>query len=475
MRPIVPPSEIARLDLLTMKNQALSSFELMKKVSLACAESLIHDLEVWKHGLIQVVCGPGNNGGDGYCIAQYLKQAGCSVEILAALPPKSKDCKNAKRFCSVVPSKSLNPSASVIIDAVFGNQSRAPLTGVLPGLFEQIKKSKAMKIAIDVPTGMCANTGACDRLAFRADYTLCIAFPKTGFLKAVSMDHLGFVEFIDVGFERPQKAEGVVIEANDFALEKRRPSAYKKSRCIVLAGSLHSPGAAFMSAEAAGRSGCGYVSLALAQPDSQIAIGLKEASFQYLPRWSVNQINQADCLVIGPGGAPHDLSFLAEVNIPVVVDGDGLTSQLETIPPKSPQILTPHPLEAGRLLGCSREEVLRDPRQAAEEISKRYRRAVYLKSSPCFLVGIGLCELDFLNILKCYVNMSSQPAFATAGSGDVLSGLLGGMIAQCGFSEGVKNAIAFHIALGRVLRNHRGSIASDQPLLFDRVFKNLYA
>jgi NAD(P)H-hydrate epimerase len=258
-----------------------------------------------------------------------------------------------------------------------------------------------------------------------------------------------------------------MLEWTDYSLSRDR-SQHKKARVNVFGGSAKSPGAAYLSAEAAQRVGAGYVRLYFSDFGGS-RISLREASFQYHPQWKWSDLEAADAVVCGPGGVPKNFQKLLRLAAPQVYDASALVSEKFWFQKKSEgfRILTPHPGEAARMLKVSVEEILGDELGAAQELSRRTQSAVYLKSQPAFLV--------FPDREQYYVNLSLHPGFGTAGSGDVLAGILGGHLALQAKNpeEAVISSIAFQQALGREMGLSEGWISSDQLGLFQAAFRRL--
>lgn len=231
------------------------------------------------------------------------------------------------------------------------------------------------------------------------------------------------------------------------------------------------PGASVLAAEAGARIGAGYSTLFFSK-GSQTKLRVKDASFIFKSRWTMKDILSQTALVVGCGGKPGARFKVLKLQTPMVLDASAL-SEASAADLKSwrkskcPILLTPHPGEAAKLLKTSPQKVEADRMGALDELVKLTGQSVYLKGSPALL--------KFKGDSKTYVNLSAVPAFATAGSGDTLSGILGGILAQgsLGFEESVISGIAFHQALGTLLQNVEGSISSDQLTLFSETFKKL--
>lgn len=480
MRPFVTPDQMAALDIETMKSLGLSSWQLMKLVAKKMAERFVEEASV--NSKVLVLAGPGNNGGDAYCFAKFLKDKKYQVEVMEVLPASSSDCKQAKKLWK---KKCISVNASLdgfdyLVDGVFGNRGKARLDKQLSYLFSQVNKSKSVRIALDVPSGFDSLTGDAHKHAFQADLCYCVAFPKEGFLKPKLQNLFGSIVFIDVGFERPEQYNLVCLEDEDFRLKRLPATKHKTGRCAVLAGSSETPGAAFLAAEAAFRTGVGYVKLFFAKPPTKFKLSLEQASFMYSWDWSVEKLQNQDALVLGCGGLPSNWTKLDSISKPQVWDADVFRSwpKNKKLQSKVPRILTPHPGEAALLLNWKLEKVLSDPLAAAQAIVKKTKQSVYLKSFPailCFAENVVTWDSSSMTHMN-YVNLYANPALGKAGSGDVLSGLMGGFISQEEepFAQSVINALVFQRTVAEQMRDSaRASLSSDQLKYFSQSFQKL--
>lgn len=465
MRPVLNLSQLKQLDKEVCRTQGISSWDLMKRVAHDMAQ--VYLSEISENEDCIVLCGPGNNGGDGYCFAEFLRQNSRSVKVLEVYPAQSEEAKKAQAFCRAPRIEQLPDEKYVAVDAVFGISGRDVLEDSLCRILRRAQSRASIRISLDVPTGLNVETGVFHPEGFVSDFCYSVAVVKESFLRKEVLERLGQIRWIDGDFGNLPDTELQLIEERDFSIERQR-SRHKTGRCLVFAGSSKSPGAAFLAAEAAQRVGCGFVRLYFADKDSP-PIELKQASFQYHPRWTWSEIEEADSLCVGPGGYPEDFWVMGNfpASIPRVMDADAL-DQIRVASGESLQILTPHPGEAARLLSVDVREVLEAPLESARALSRLSKSVVYLKSQPAFLV--------FPDSKTSYVNLSLQPALGTAGSGDVLSGIMAGLLAQSPqerASSALISAVAFHISLAEVLEDFPAALSSDQLGLFSEAFKRL--
>ena len=474
MREFVSAQQMQESDRRTMQKLRLDSYALMQKVTDEMLDYFSSEALSKKD--ILFLCGPGNNGGDGYSLAEKLKTLGRKVWIFEVLKPRSNECIRAAkksrgtRILDLGSFLKKKKSHLIIVDAIFGYQGRSDLPGPISKLLEKVNVAKAFRIALDLPTGIESDTGRFHQNSFLADLSLCVGFPKMSFLNEAVAEFLGQVVWIGDFFVRPKNISTqkfFAIEKEDFIFSNRSRASHKSQfgKCGIIGGSFETPGAAFLAAEAAHRVGAGYVNLFLAR-SQKFEFNLKTASFLFKKNWKPADLKGMSSLVIGCGGAPKKFDFKS-IRVPAVLDADMLQDLKAVQKISAPLILTPHPGEAARMLKTDTQKILKNRIQSLDELVEKSRQAVYLKGAP----GI----LKFYKDQNYYVNLSINPIFAKAGSGDILSGILGGFLAQRprDFKSTILSGLIFQQTLGEVMRDQRASIASDQLLSFSEAFKRL--
>lgn len=483
MRPLVSVEEMKKCDRETMRVLGCDSFSLMKKVSDQMTEVLVSLYLPKPPSKILILTGPGNNGGDAFCLAQKLVEMSYSVFVYEVFASSSPDCLKAKsEFKGQMISELIE--SDFIIDGIFGLMGSAEINSGLSSLMRQVNSKNAFRIALDIPTGISAKASVSHPDSFCADLSLCVGFPKLCFLNPQVLQYCGAIEYIDPGFTRPSDSEYMAIERSDFLGAARTALSHKKAHLGVIAGSLQGPGAAFMAAEAGSRMGVGYSHLYFAKPESSLEISFSNASFLYSPVWEWKDLRAMDVVVAGCGGLPQGAEEnLNQLALPQVLDADVFSEFSFSSLSLSPfRILTPHPGEAARVLNCSVEEILKDPFASARRLSQRTSAHIYLKTIPGILVfreDQSSLQLESLpNIIgphMNYVNLSANASFATAGSGDVLAGILGGSLAswQTRPAQAVISALVFQWEIGNILRTTSASISSDQLQIFSQAFSRL--
>lgn len=435
---------------------------------------------------IVVVCGGGNNGGDGYVLARFAQAAGLTVTVLAATPPESLrgDARQAHADWKasggrVRPFESaLLLDGEVIVDALLGTGLREPVRADAARVIDALNAASRPIFALDVPSGLDSDTGEPQGAAVRAECTVTFVGLKTGLFVGRGPEHAGTVFFDDlevsVPEQRPEFAPRLerIVEAEiTAALPRRARTAHKGDfgRVLVVGGGPGMPGAIRLAGEAALRVGAGLVTVAAA-PENAAGIVAGRPELICLPLHDAGGLaeamERADVIAVGPGlgrsrWAESVLAAVLRASQPLVVDADALNLIAEQAQGSTESrrradwILTPHPGEAARLLGVSTGDVQHDRLKALEALADRYGGTIVLKGAGT-LVGArgripGLCE-------------RGNPGMATAGMGDVLTGATAGVLAQCGDPwTAARVAVLVHAMAGDVAARggERGLLASD--------------
>lgn len=410
---------------------------------------------------IAVVCGRGNNGGDGFVVARYLLQAGysnISVFTLSASEQFSADAKAHFDLLSAlgVSIVQLDEGASVdwdtfdwIVDAMYGTGLSRPIAGFDQVLIHAINQSKANVLSIDTPSGIDSLTGRILGSAIQADITVTLACPKPGLYLNQGKAHTGQVHCVDIGIPTqlieadPSPIQLMTPQLVASKLPRRQAVSHKYTygHVLVIAGCNAMPGAGQLACEAALRSGAGLVTLASPQGALDALTLWPELLRLSLPGDILKEshvpliqqaLSKVNTLVIGPGlgQAPETQTalslllgdLLTTFQGTLVLDADAL-NYLATAPRALHQraIITPHLGEAARLLKTDTQTIESNLLEAAEQLSVTYAATVVLKSASTV---VATSDGAF------YINPTGNPGMATAGSGDVLSGIIGGLCAQ---------------------------------------------
>jgi len=405
-------------------------------------------------GRIAVVCGKGNNGGDGLAAARLLRQAGRDVDVLLVWPGEWLQG-DAKAMLKQLPGPAPEEfgedrlkGAHVIVDAVLGTGFEGAPRQPVDKVIAAINAAKARVIAADVPSGVNASTGQVEGEAVAALATATFHRGKPGLWISPGKRHAVIVEVIDIGIPRgaPGEADVALVGPEVLRDIPRRgadSTKFTSGNVVVIGGSRGLSGAPSMAALAAMRAGAGYVTVAAPRSlELAFAARLLEAMFVGLPDGegaltaesledAVQAIHRADAVVVGPGiGRTPDAQALVRalverVDVPLVLDADGLNAmagRLEDLRQRRwPTVLTPHAGELGRLLEVDSQAVAARRLHHAAAASARSKALVVLKGDDTLVAAPAG---------RVAVSRGGAPALATAGTGDVLSGVVAAMLAK---------------------------------------------
>ena len=414
---IFSPEQIRAWDQYTMEHEPISPEKLMERAASKCVEWIREHMP--RQEKFVIFCGPGNNGGDGKIMGKMLEDRGQRVEIhgVGDKPPLPKD--------------------AVIIDALFGTGLSRPLEGEAAETVTHINNSGLDVISIDLPSGLMPH---CD-LAVKATYTLSFQTPKLAFFMSENEQYVGEINILDIGLSDAYYNHTIArfettghAEAKQLKKDRSR-FAHKGTmgHAALVAGSYGMLGAAILAARACLHSGVGKLSCFVpekAYPIMQVAV--PEVVYQIDKNENIVTDFPADAkfqsLGIGPGWGIHEeqvnlLRRIFHLDIPLVIDADALNllaahpSLIAEIPKDS--MLTPHPKEFERLFGKTEHDI--------DRIERAMQKAVELQ---VYIIVKGHRTLIATPAGVGYFNMSGNPGMATAGSGDVLTGILTGLLAQ---------------------------------------------
>ena len=372
---------------------------------------------------VRFLCGPGNNGADGYAAAILAQRWGAETDVIAVYPPRSPACIH---FAGQWAREGFDGRPDVWVDAVFGSGFRPGDDPEMERLKREIASSGAPVVAADVPSGLDADTGRAARWAIPATITVTMGFWKPGLLFGDGPDLCGEVRLAELGFEAPEGAP-LLLEPRDAAAgyPPRRRNAHKNTygHLLVLAGSEGMAGAAAMCAKAALRGGAGLVTVACPRacvpPVQAIVPEAMCVPTEEIRDWQA-VFRGKTAVAAGPGyrGGAEDIEAVLRSGLPAVLDAGALgilarEEELRSL--LSPiHVITPHPGEAKRLIPGLPE----DPLEAARALARLGAVAVY-KGHSTVIAGKGVA-----------VSRSGCPGMAKGGSGDALTGLIGGLLCQ---------------------------------------------
>jgi NAD(P)H-hydrate epimerase len=470
-------AQVRALDSHAIHERGIPGYTLMKRAGEAALRYLRTRWPM-AHRIV-IVCGGGNNGGDGYVLGRFAQAAGLTVTLLAAVPPEqlegdarlaSEDFRNSGGQIHAFSSELLK--GDVIVDALLGTGLRGGVREDLGRVIEGINSTGRPVFALDVPSGLDSDTGAPLGQTVRADCTVTFVGLKTGLFIGDGPEFAGTVFFDDLEIEPPateafEPGLERIVDSEILRALPRRPRASHKGnfgRVLIIGSGVGMPGATRLSGEACLRVGAGLVTVAVAPENvAAISAGRPELICLHLTGANVlaDAIEKAEVIAIGPGlgrtpWASEALGAVLATDKPLVVDADALNLIAEQrVPARDNWILTPHPGEAGRLLDISTEQIQADRLAALDRLVDRYGGTVVLKGAGT-LVGAkgripGLCE-------------RGNPGMASAGTGDVLTGAVAGILAQCRDAWlAARVGVLVHAMAGDAAARtgERGLIASD--------------
>jgi ADP-dependent NAD(P)H-hydrate dehydratase / NAD(P)H-hydrate epimerase len=440
--PLYGSSAARQLDARATEQLGGDGYLLMRRAGLAAWQYLL--LHWPQAQRIVVVCGPGNNGGDGYVLAQLARRSGRSVQVvhLRSHLPRSE---LAQRACTeyiaaggqVELFRTALPPADVVVDGLFGiGFTRAP-DPESSALIEAINAQAAPVLALDVPSGVDADTGAAPAIAVVADRTLQFIARHAGLYTGGALECTGALDLdaLEVpvaSFEQVAiSAELLGTDALALWLPPRRRNTHKgeSGRVLCVGGDHGSGGAILLCAEAALRSGTGLLSVATRaahvaallarRPEAMVRAVESEQDLPPL-------LERADCIALGPGLGQGEWSravfrLAMEAGKPLVIDADGLNLLAATPKLLHDAVLTPHPGEAARLLDTDAGDVQRNRFAAAQRIADRFGAAVVLKGAGTIIAAPGHTP----RLLE-----AGNPGMAVGGMGDVLTGVIAALRGQ---------------------------------------------
>jgi len=515
---IVTASEMQELDRVIINSVGIPAEVLMERAGLGVAENIMKYYPKKTYKKVLVICGPGNNGGDGMVCARYLWDKGYEVKV-ALLTEKEKYKGEALTNLKIlenlkIPLEEVKEKTQlknllnsflpdIIVDAIFGTGLKRNIEGFYKEVIEKINeyrvKNEIKVVSVDIPSGISADNGEILGIAVKADLTVTFELPKIGHFFYPGKEYTGKLEVVPIGF--PSK----IIETSDLKREYLDLSWAKKvfkprkgythkgtfGHVLILAGSRGKSGAGALCALGALKGGAGLVTLASTKSLQKIycslipeilTAGFEENEKGEIGYGSLEEVleiaKNKSVLVVGPGlGLSEDVKrllfeLLSKLNIPLVIDADALTLLSENPEIlknyKALKVLTPHPGEAVRLLKVSKDEIMRDRLKAAENLSEITDSIVVLK---------GPHSIVYSPDGRCGISSIDEPGLSQGGQGDVLSGLIGAFISQ-GYEPfiGTCFAVFLHGKAGSYLRENLGPFgytATDVAEAIPKVLKEI--
>ncbi|MBI4857641.1 MAG: NAD(P)H-hydrate dehydratase [Acetobacterium woodii] len=477
---VVTPKEMAVIDRHAIE-AGTPSLELMERAGQACAEIIKESLD--EKSQIIILCGPGNNGGDGLVVGRLLSEAGYIVHLfLTEAETKLSDdnLSNLKKLqeqniavrvlSSASDFEDLNlniKEATHIIDAIFG-------TGLVEKdfpenyhrIFDMVNQSEKTIIAIDIPSGLRGDVGLHVGNAIFADQTIVIQTYKTGCLLNDGPDYTGDTVLVDIGIdENSIPNEKYYTQETDLKFPKKRKKnthKYDYGSVVVIAGSKGMSGAGILSIEGALKSGGGLVTCYVPH-DIYIPVVARAPAEALIKTYDCNitsddiKNDRKKVILIGPGiGRAKNYSFilehLLEGSLPVVIDADGIHHLAVVVDSlkesKTPVVITPHFAEFSKLIDVPREDILKDPIGYGQKFAMEYQVVVVLKGYRTMIFGTNG---------EIWFNSTGNPGMATGGSGDVLAGMIAGIAGQnVDLFEAARAGVYYHGKAGDYYAEHFG-------------------
>ena len=480
MEYIVTGNEMKLLDNATSEVFGVPSVVLMEQAAAGVVRELT--LTFKKNMRFAVICGKGNNAGDGIAVARLLNQAGYRAAVYYVFGSTSTGSELFKLEktiyenygFTVIDDISDVAQYDVVIDAVFGTGIQRDIEGACADMINRLNDFEAYKVAIDVPSGVDSDNGHILNTAFKADITYTFSYKKAGLLLWPGCECCGDVVVVKIGIDDHSFCGNfpklMALDESDIinSIPKRAPHSNKGTygRLLIIAGSYNMAGAAVLSTKAACKSGSGLVKVVTPEENRVIIQNsIPEALLGTYDNIE-NDMNWADAIVIGPGlGQTGDAvkvvrKVVENAAVPVLIDADALniiSHDISVLKNRKCQVVvTPHLGEMSRLTGLSISRIQSDIIKTARDFAKEYNVICVLK--------------DFRTITafpdgRAYINLSGNSGMATAGSGDVLAGITGSLLAQ-GFDwqKAAAFGVYIHGLAGDKVFNNTGSygmIASD--------------
>lgn len=434
--------DIRRMEREAADSLGLTLYELMQRAGEAAFQVTREAYPNARHWL--VLCGHGNNGGDGYVVARLAKAQGLDVTLLAqesdkALPEEAQQARDAwLNAGGVIHAADINGSDSsvdVIIDALSGTGLKHAPREPLSALIERANRHPAPVVAIDIPSGLLAQTGATPGAVINAAHTVTFIALKPGLLTGKARDVTGRLHVSTLGLDDWLAGQNAPLQRFDAQqlvhwLTPRRPTSHKGShgRLVIIGGDHGTAGAIRMTGEAALRAGAGLVKvLTRSENVAPILTARPELMVDTLtPQTLEESLTWADVVVIGPGLGQQEwgkkaLQKVENFRKPMLWDADALNLLAINPDKRHNRVITPHPGEAARLLGCSIAEIEDDRLLCAQRLVKRYGGVVVLKGAGT-VVAAEQAELGIID--------NGNAGMASGGMGDVLSGIIGALLGQ---------------------------------------------
>ncbi len=430
---VYTPAAVRLADRHAIEVAGIPAFKLMQRAAAAALGVIRMRFPRVRH--LYIVCGAGNNGGDGYALAALALQSGLSVDVeeLASVEKLSKTAQQARTFWQSQPAKATERGDSLAVDAIFGIGLSRPATGRYLAAIQHLNSRCEPIVALDVPSGLDAKTGFAVGEAVLATLTITFIGAKSGLFLGDAQRYVGELHIDDLAV----KIQAVADVEPEFRIERPRrlftpPRALDSHKgsfghVTAVGGRLGMPGALALAAQAALRVGAGKVT-ALVNAESQCSLHAVAPEIMTTTdmRDPLRSDSSSTVVLIGPGlgrdeMATEWLEAVLAFAKPTVIDADGLFMLGDRSRNLSGCVLTPHPLEAARLLGTTTEAVQQERLRSGTSLAEKFGAVVVLKGHRTIV-----CAPSQRPVMQ----LAGNPGLATAGSGDVLAGMIAGLLAQ---------------------------------------------
>jgi NAD(P)H-hydrate epimerase len=467
---------VRETDRTTIEDHGVPGYTLMTRAAEAAVTAALAQFPEARRW--QVLCGAGNNGGDGYVVARLAAAQGINVSVLALVDPTKLGGDAAAAYGDfaaeggiVLPWEGqLDPEAALLVDGILGSGLEREVGGEFARAVDAINRHPARVLALDIPTGIHGDSGAVLGCAVRADLTVTFVGLKTGLFLGEAPDYRGALEFADLDIPESFR-EGIEPSMRRIdddllarALARRHRTGHKGDygHVLVIGGGEGMPGAVRLAGEAALRAGAGLVSIATHPSHAAMLVASRP---ELMPHGIAGSddleplLERADVVAFGPGlgrstWAQELFEAVRGLSLPMVWDADALNWLAERPCRASRRILTPHPGEAARLLGLSAREVQADRLAALSTLQETFGGTIVLKGAGTLVSAEPLP----------FVCTAGNPGMGSAGMGDVLTGVVAALLAQ-GLDLGTAAAVGVevHARAGdrAAAAGERGLIASD--------------
>ena len=463
MIPVLYPEEIARRDRQIIDDVGICEEVLIENAAqslFAVVDGAAEEIGLGEDSEVLIICGPGNNGADGLALARHVAGSDRPVTVLLCRDEAdlNDQCRKQLAICRQIPGIMVFQheeypdgdgfGADLIVDAMLGTGASGELRSPFNSLVDRANRSRALRIAVDIPTGLDGRTGMAGEVCFAANHTVTMGALKPGLLFGDGPEFVGELWYSNLSLPSSFYTDSTFLLDRDAALAGlptllRQDHKYDRGNLLIVAGSHRMTGAAALAAIGALHAGAGLVTVAIPEEahDSLRSLLPPEIMTAPLPShdgWFSTdaleplreRIDRFSAVVVGPGVGQSDgthaflLDLVASTTVPTVLDADAITPDVVAAAvagrrDRSPVVITPHHGEMTRLIDRTSDAIGSDPLRVAGEVAKDTGTIVVLKGAPTVVADDR----------RAYVNDAGNRGMATAGAGDVLSGVIGALLA----------------------------------------------